>query len=68
LSRAKAFGLSKDEQIIAVLHDVYEDSLENTKSSVLNKIESMFGKSIANAVYLYKMLLRKMRLFRVVYE
>lgn len=48
--RAKAMGLSDDVQIIAVLHDTYEDA--KNKTYVMNKIKSMFGDTILKYVLL----------------
>jgi len=48
--RAKAAGLSKDIQIIAILHDVYEDS--NNKDYIRKEIERQFGKVILNFILL----------------
>lgn len=42
--RARILGLSNDVQIIAILHDTYEDA--KNKSYVVDKIKSMFGDTI----------------------
>ena len=46
--RAKKRGLSKKHQILAILHDTYEDS-KNPKRT-LAKIKELFGSTIANLV------------------
>lgn len=48
--RAKSMGLSKDVQIVAILHDVYEDS--NNKEYVKKEIERQFGKIIMSFILL----------------
>jgi len=48
--KAKALGSSKDIQIVALLHDVYEDS--NNKDYVRKEIERQFGKLIMNFILL----------------
>jgi len=48
--RAKALGLSKDVQIVSLLHDVYEDS--SNKEYVKKEIERQFGKVIMNFILL----------------
>jgi (p)ppGpp synthase/HD superfamily hydrolase len=45
---AKRFGLGNDEQLIAILHDTYEDS--NNKSLVIANINNKFGNEIAKNV------------------
>jgi len=42
--RARAMGLSNDVQIIAVLHDTYEDA--KNKAYVSDKIKSTYGETI----------------------
>ena len=49
--RARAMGLSDDVQIIAVLHDTYEDA--KNKAYVADKIKSMYG----NIIWKYILLL-----------
>lgn len=42
--RAKALNLPKDAQIVAILHDVYEDA--QNKQRVAEKIKSMFNEKV----------------------
>ena len=46
--RAKKRGLSKKHQVLAILHDVYEDA--KNPQRILNKIIDIFGQSIGNLV------------------
>lgn len=46
--RAKKSRLSKTHQVLALLHDTYEDAQNPTK--VLLKIKEMFGSKVANLV------------------
>ncbi len=48
--KAKALNLPKDVQIVAILHDAYEDA--KNKEYVKKEIERQFGKIIANFVIL----------------
>jgi len=48
--RAKSLGLSKDVQIVSLLHDVYEDA--KNKDYVQKEIERQFGKVIMQFVLL----------------
>jgi GTP diphosphokinase / guanosine-3',5'-bis(diphosphate) 3'-diphosphatase len=47
---AKSMGLSEDEQILAYLHDVVEDS--KNKNETLEKINTIFGNNIVKLVLL----------------
>lgn len=46
--RAKKAGLSKTHQVLALLHDTYEDAQNPTRA--LSKIKEMFGNKVANLV------------------
>ena len=46
--RAKKRGLSKKHQIVAILHDVYEDA--KNPQRMLKKIITLFGQKIGNLV------------------
>jgi GTP pyrophosphokinase len=48
--KAKSLGLSKDVQIVALLHDTYEDT--PNKQYVQNAIVSGFGKVVMNFILL----------------
>ena len=48
--RSKKLGLSKEHQLLAVLHDTYEDAKKPV--DVLNKIRSEFGPQLASKVEL----------------